>query len=185
MIPRKRRKKGTSKGMLAVQKRGAAESILRGHMLVIDPASGGGESVPGYAVFSAGELIESGTIDVGGPQADLHDRLFELGITLRDSLPNKVDVLVIEDVPLKRFGPDRSGSLKGQVNLHRSVGAVMGAVKCRFFIPVHPATWHSHAGPDHVKSDENDAIAMGRCALSMASETLGRRVARRRSRKKD
>jgi hypothetical protein len=174
-----------SKGLLAIQRPGAAEALLRGQVLVIDPASGGGESRPGFALFYKGALSESGIIEVGASTSQLHERLFELGRTLRDEFSNDIDVLIVEDVPLKRFGPDRTGSLAGQVNLHRSVGAVMGAVQCRFFIPIHPSTWHAHAGPDHKKSDENDAIAMGRCAMSMASDTIRRRNERRRSRKRD
>lgn len=183
MTTRRRRPKGTSKGHLAIQKRGAAEAILRGSVLVIDPASGGGTSLPGFAVFRAGELEESGVIDVGGPNADLHERLRELGRTLQREFQSTYDVLIVEDVPLKRFGVDRSGSLKGQVNLHRSVGAVMASVECRFFIPIHPATWHSYAGPGHIKGDENDAKAMGQCAIAIASDTQARRNERRRSRK--
>lgn len=175
----------TSKGLMAVQKRGCAEALLRGVVLSIDPASGAGESLPGYALLRAGELVESGVIDVGGPDRELHERLFELGRSLREDFDGmEVDVLIVEDVPLKRFHKGGGSSIRSQVTLHRSIGTVLGAVRAQFFVPIHPATWHAHAGEDHEKGDEQDAIAMGRCALAMAADVLGKRNVMRRSRKR-
>ncbi len=185
-MARKKRAKPT-RLQVALFRKGVAELVSSGTMLSIDPASGV-SSLPGYAVFRAGERLESGTIAVGRASDELGARLWELGRSLREELapPDgsaEWDVLVVEDIPDKNWsqagkGKHRIGSAKNQKVLHRAVGAVLASVKAKVILFVHPSTWHAHVGPGYVKSDEGDALAMGEVAVVKARQLLAERAER-------
>ncbi len=179
-----------SKLEIALSKRDVPEAVLDGPMLVVDPASGAKESLPGYAVFVRGVRVESGTIDVGGPEMPRHKRLKELARTLREDFPQWPTwaVVVIEDVPMQFHegkGRGKRSSLAGQVTLHKACGAVESAVETDIVLYVAPATWWAHAGKHrHIKGDENDAVAMGECVLFKAQQAMAERERRKTARKK-
>lgn len=160
--------------------------VLAGRVLVIDPSTGSmsfdGGSLPGYAVYIGGALIDSGVIQVPTVK-DKHARLWEIGRSLREdfhydhelkhipwSLWGEVptpswDVLVIEDVAAKRWikgkGGRMFGSARQQAPLHRAIGAVHASVEAKHVVEVHPGTWHTVAPDGYIKTDEGDALCMG------------------------
>lgn len=131
-----------------------AQAINNGLLLAIDPASGG-TSQPGWAAWRNGKLLRSGTIDLPR-KALIQERLNALFHTVEQSQP---DVLVIERI---------RGSMAHE-HLHWAVGVCVGATCAPVLIEMPVSTWKAHAGPDHIKSDENDAIAIGNCLLHLAS----------------
>lgn len=122
-------------------------------MLAIDPASGA-TSQPGWAAFSQGKLLKSGTLQLprGMP---IQQRLRELFKALSLSSP---DVLVIERI---------RGSMAHE-HLKWSVGVSIAATCASVVIEMPVSTWKKHAGPNHVKSDVNDAEAIGHCLIACA-----------------
>lgn len=161
--------------------------VLEGRVLSIDPSIGSASSLPGYAISVGGVVTESGVIKTGGSKST-HHRLYELGRSLREDfawgdertpwvipdelvgvIQNEWDVLIVEDVPAKRWGKTSwgmRGSVKQQVQLHRAVGAIHASVLAKHCVCVHPATWHTVAPAGYVKSDEGDA----RCMLELVRQ---------------
>ncbi len=151
------------------------KNILYGNMLVIDPSigsAGKNGSLPGYAIFRAGILEDSGVIELPLKKSQ-HERLFELGRTLRDDFDSVWDVLVLENVPSMRMG--QFNSAKMQVPLHMAVGAIHSSTLANHVVRIQPKQWHEVCAEDYVKSDANDAISMGVCVLKYARhmELLG------------
>lgn len=149
----------------------ARHRIQTGRVLTIDPSSGSQKSMPGYALFTAGEMDEWGTLQLDCRQA-LYRKLFNLGDILRERFQD-IDVLVVENIApyMSNRGTDfRNTSL---VNLHKSIGAVLASVKCEYIIEVAPMTWHAwlrkHGLHDNYeKNDANDALSMALCVMEEA-----------------
>lgn len=143
-------------------------ALLEGTVLAIDPSSGSASSLPGYALFRCGELIDSGVIDlkVGW---ELHRRLSQLATTLREDF-EEVDVLVLENIPVTGFGR----SSKAHASLIKAVGAILSSAKYKALVEISPSTWrayikrHADEFTEYEKSDEWDAIIMGYCILDKA-----------------
>lgn len=175
-MPRKRCKTRTRKGYKASGKKSTAlpkykqmiqeckDCLLTGTLLAIDPSTGSRSSMPGYALFKNGQLVESGTItvDIKGNRAE---RLHEINRTLREELETP-DVVAVES----------AGYFVGKMNpasiisLQRAIGAIVAAhpVKCLIEIPSN--VWQKHAFPGYIKNDANDAICIGLCAINTAKE---------------
>ena len=140
------------------------QHILNGKMLVIDPSSGSSGSMPGYALFDEGIMVEYGNIEITLPNP-IHVRLQELNKIILEEF-SAPDVFVIENIP-----PSMGFSTSGLAvrNLHRSVGTIMGAVKCEPIIEITPMSWRRYIdGYDYKKSDWNDAIVMGFAVIDRA-----------------
>lgn len=135
------------------------ESLISGHVLAIDPSSGSRDSMPGYAVFRAGRLIDSGLIEVARGR-ELNRKLFIIGETLRTQFESP-DVLVVEHIPPFMRG---SGFSKSIVALQRAIGMIIGSID-RPLLEVPPITWHKLAPDGYVKSDEKDAVMIGYAAI--------------------
>ena len=140
-------------------------------LLSIDPASGS-SSNPGYAVFQEGELVASGEIDIPSSWP-LNQRLQKLADKLREEFIVP-DILAIEHIPPMVYG---KGGLRSRsiTTLHKSIGAVLSAVKCRDYIEVSSASWYSIAKSlpfEYVKTDENDAVMLGWAVLRAADITI-------------
>lgn len=150
------------------QLRPYARLALDGRLLVIDPSVGSSSSQPGYALYEAGQLTDSGVIDI--PVGSIESRLFHLRSVLCGEFPEKPDVVVVEDIPVLRF--NKFGrSLAAQIPLHYAVGVVLSAFDAPV-VRVFPATWHAFVGADYQKSDESDAIVMGHTVLQFARHIL-------------
>lgn len=167
----------------------SVKEILGGNMLVVDPSigsAGKNGSLPGYAIFKAGVLEESGVIELPVYKSQ-HERLFELGRTLRDDFDTVWDVLVLENVPSMRMG--KHNSAKAQVPLHMAVGAIHASTLASKVVRIQPKQWQEVCPENYVKSDAADAICMGVCVLQYARymsilATLPPRTARGRARAK-
>jgi len=171
-----------TKGRLWLSVKKCARLILEGAVLVIDPSIGSHSSMPGFAILRVGCLTNRGTIAVE-PTGSTHDRLFAIGECLRRDFPTAWDVLVVEDIPDRRFSKSGRGSIRQQVQLHRAVGAVHASVRCVHAISVHPATWHAVVPPDYVKSDAGDAAAMAEVVRQYATAVIARAQKKSRERK--
>lgn len=130
-----------------------AQAILEGTVLAVDPASGG-TSLPGWAAYRKGKFLSSGTVPIN-PRDPIQDRLRVLYDQL---LPTDPDVLVIERI---------RGSMAHEY-LRWSCGVIVASCRPVILLECPTSTWRSYAGKDHVKSDENDARAIGDCVLHMA-----------------
>ena len=139
-----------------------AAAVLRGRMLVIDPASGG-TSHAGYAVYRAGKLEEYGVVQVT-KGAKIQARLRELYDTLAaDETP---DILVIE----------RIRGARAHEYLRWSVGVAVAAVNAPVTLEVPVSVWKkyvktlaNYAG----KADDEDARYMGEAVVQLARKAAG------------
>lgn len=145
-------------------------------LLVVDPSIGSGASQPGYALFRGAELQDYGTLQVGETGSHMV-RLRELARCLREDFGGeKIDILVVEDIPPARVIRARGRVFKNHkvhIPLHRAVGAILATVQADEMLLVPPQTWHQYVDEDrYVKSDATDAVAMGFTVLQMTTYIL-------------
>ena len=184
-------------------------SVILGEGLVfsIDPSSHSAMtkskndkdgSRPGWCVARDGKFIASGVIDLPPEKLkSLPDRLHGIAQAMREDLVSaygQPDVVIIEKVPLARFGGRSGGtggghafmSIRAQIPLHYSVGIVYGALSpSRGWIHMPPTVWHSVVGKEYEKGDDKDAMAMWYAAVSLCEKaredaTLMQALPRRR-----
>ena len=147
-------------------------SLVSGTVLAVDPSSGSQSSLPGYALFKEGRLVESGVIELKIGR-ELPRRLSQLADTLLNEF-EEADVLVIEDIPTRSHG--RHGS--AHASLLKAVGCILGAAKYKQFVEISPSAWKAYLRrnedkfPDYGKSDDWDAIVLGYMAIDVATEML-------------
>ena len=144
-----------------------SEEILGGKLLAVDPSCGSQSSMPGYAIFEAGELKDSGIIEIPGIHRELPYRLQDLGQCLRNDF-EVPDVLAVEQIPPKRYG---GGGATGHASLLKSVGTILGNVITPRVIMVRPQWWHALVPDDYEKSDEGDARSIGEAVIHVAKLT--------------
>lgn len=147
-------------GKMETQVAGLLIPVLEGHLLSIDPSSGSTNSLPGYAIWKKGKLEDSGVLEIA-PSNYINVRLQRIADSLRNEFAVP-DVLVIENIP------PRVGFGKGPLSLHRSVGAIMSAVRCQPIIEVAPISWRKYIPEGYKKTDENDAIMFGYTVIATA-----------------
>jgi hypothetical protein len=159
-IPRK----GT---VLYTRVRSMIPALLEGTVVSIDPSCGSSSSMPAYAIYWAGRLLNSGTIqlDIEKP---IEQRLYDLGLQLRSSITDSVGVLIYEDVPPVRFYKSGRTSAGSQSSLIKSVGTILGTIRADHHVGLRPSVWRRISGPSHVKGDVEDAIEMGRLTIELA-----------------
>lgn len=138
-----------------------AEKIRSGTLLAIDPASGS-DSLPGFALFHAGELQTSGTIALN-KKASIQQRLAVVYEKVAAISPAAPDVLVIE-------------LLRGKMvhwNLQRSAGVAIAASRAPVLIECPILVWKALAKTDHkyVKGDQADAEKLGQSVIALARES--------------
>lgn len=142
----------------------ARQDVLTGTVVAIDPSSGSFDkktkvqSYPGYAVFKAGVLVESGVIPVDGRTQDIFGRMRFIRAEFDRMWPDVVDVLAIEEI-------------RGRMSHHYlkwAVGLSVGVIESTWTFEVPVQTWRKFAGKSHVKSDMNDAVAIGKTLIHMA-----------------
>lgn len=158
--------------ILQKQLAGIEELVIKGKVLAIDPSSGSQKSQPGYAIYEAGVLIDSGTIQVSHKN-QLHSRLYYLAGCIRDQF-DVPDILVTENI--SSVMNSNSGFMsKSMLPLQRAVGVVQSIFPCPC-LEVAPATWRKYIPKDYVKSDENDAIMLGWAAIYEAGKNIKQEV---------
>ena len=139
--------------------RSYADKILTGSLLAIDPASGS-SSMPGYALYEAGQLKERGVIDIArGKSAQV--RLSELFECMREDFP-KVDVLAVEMLRGRMVSP----------TLHWATGVIVAATDASVVVEVPIPFWKAIAKvtSDYIKSDDMDAALIGEVLIRLANE---------------
>jgi len=142
------------------------KAIREGVFVSIDPSIGSSSSMPGYAVYRAGELVESGTFVIAHRGVHIADRLRSLHNHVRKLYAKyDPDVLVYEDIPASRHG----GSAGSQASLLKAVGAILAVPGTTGHVGIYPVSWKSEARDTYVKKgDEADAIEIGYVALTVA-----------------
>jgi hypothetical protein len=151
--------------------RNALPEILDGVILSIDPSSGSTSSMPGWALYRKGELVESGIIEISY-QHELPYRLRELHKYMHQLIDEfSPDVLVYEDLPPRHYRGGKSayhGNDKGHASLLKSLGVIISIPGPDFYVGIHPLTWKRLVREDYVKGDESDAIEMGYIVINQA-----------------
>lgn len=153
------------------QLRDCKSGVLDGTMLVIDPSAGSQSSLPGYALFKKGKLVDSGVIAINIGWK-LHRRLQQIQKTLQEDF-EEVDVLAIEDIQFTN-----PKMLRAQSTLFKAIGVFLASARYKKLVEIVPTTWKSFLKKnntqfeDYIKGDEWDAIIMGYCILSKAQEQL-------------
>lgn len=132
-------------------------------MLCIDPSCGSSSSMPGYAIYREGTLTESGTIEIPAVGRPLADRLQDLLQALQSQF-ERPDLLVVEKIPPRRFG---RGGAEAHASLLRSTGVVYSAYHGVPVLTIRPQQWRKMLPEGWTKGDEQDAIALGHCALEI------------------
>jgi hypothetical protein len=142
------------------------KSIISGVVVAIDPSIGSSSSMPGYAVYRVGELIESGTFVIEHRGVHTADRLRSLHNHVRKLYAKyDPDVLVYEDIPASRHG----GSAGSQASLLKAVGAILAVPGTTGHVGIYPVSWKSEARDTYVKKgDEADAVEIGYVAIAVA-----------------
>lgn len=141
------------------------KSLLEGLIVCIDPSIGSSSSMPGWAVYRAGELIDSGIFHIAY-QNTIPDRLRMLHNHMR-KLYDKYspDVLVYEDIPALRQG---GGNAVSHASLLKAVGAILCVPGPAGYVGMLPVSWKGEARDTYIKSDMNDAIELGYVAINVA-----------------
>lgn len=147
--------------------RHAANLLIKGNVVAIDPSVGSTSSMPGWAIYLSGRLAISGTFDIpiGRP---LSERLQILGIKLRSLYKTyNPDVLVYEDIPSQRYG---GGNAEAHASLLKAVGAILAVRGPRATVGMKPTVWKRLVRDTYVKGDREDAEEMGWIAIEVAKE---------------
>lgn len=146
-----------------------ADVLAEGRVLSIDPSSGSAGSMPGYAYSVGSTLVEAGTFDI--ELREVSARLWAFAEALRVDFADKVDLLIIEEIPPFMQSAGSSFRSRSVVNLHMSVGAALGVLGFRPVIYVPPSAWHADVKRlpfDYKKSDETDACMLMHAAFTRA-----------------
>lgn len=141
--------------------------VLDGTFLAIDPSTGSKSSVPGYALFEKGQLVESGEI-ITDIHANRSKRLYEISRTIREEFP-KPDVLAVEYIPPVSYkGSANRMNSTSLMALQKAIGAILVAHPVDHLVEVPAITWGKYKPEDYVKTDEYDALSIGYCVIAHA-----------------
>jgi hypothetical protein len=135
-LKKTKRSKRVSYGIAGVKKNlyGKEDLVLEGTMVAIDPSCISASSLPGYAIFDSGSLIETGVIEGISYTETLEKRLQFLGAYVRDHFDP--DILAIEHItPGGKFGSTIP-------SLIRATGAIIGSTTCEV-VSISPLAWQA------------------------------------------
>jgi hypothetical protein len=139
--------------------------VMKGKLLAVDPSIGSTSSMPGWAFYDAGELIESGTLSIN-PKQSVWARLQDLARLIRQLYKHfGIDILVYEDIPSQRQG---GGNANAHASLLKAQGAIMAVPGPRAYVGIMPISWKRMARSTYVKSDEADAVEIGWIVINIA-----------------
>lgn len=144
-------------------------ALTRGVVLVVDPSMGSSSSLPGWAVYSGGDYADSGVLQVH-TEGTRWARLKEVYRQLENfSAAWNPDVCVYEEIPVSAHA---GRSQVSHASLLMALGVTMAAVEAQGFVGIRPVSWKKFTSPGYIKSDEADAVEMGRIVIEMANEML-------------
>lgn len=137
-----------------------AIDVVKGRLLSFDPSSGSAGSLPGWALYAQGELVEAGLLEIPrrGP---IHIRLQALQRAIQE-LP-KPDVVAVEQI--SHF---IRGNSKGVINLQKAIGVIQAATQCPKLVNVNVLSWKKLVPDGFLKQDDVDAICIGYKAVHQA-----------------
>lgn len=142
------------------------EELLKGVLIALDPATGE-SSNPGYAVFWGGEFQEKGIINLDKKQP-IARRMARLLYVLQTRFPVP-DCVLIEKIPNSLYIPGKGATQpKGWQYLHWCCGVMASAYDTADVLEVPPQSWKRNIKtrfPSYVKTDANDALAIGASIL--------------------
>lgn len=168
---RKKTKKKVAKTLLDkdLLKDNCYKHVLKGSVLAIDPSIGSKSSMPGYAWFEDGELIECGTFELPRTLGK-HLRLYELGRIMREEF-EVPDVLAVERIVARPFKGGAGMNTHSLASLHKAVGVIMGALPIKHMVEVATKAWMPYI-PESMpeKSDMRDAISIGLCVVAKSEK---------------
>lgn len=137
--------------------------LLKGKVLVLDPSCISTSSLPGWAEFLCGELVDAGVIDGISPGRPLAERLQFLHNQITENFDT--DLLIIEAIT--------SGGQKNMDSTLQARGVMIGAVNTDKIISISPKAWQTWVKQHYKewkKDDHEDAIAMGKCIIGLVNE---------------
>jgi len=140
-----------------------AKEITYGTLVALDPASGGSSS-PGFCLFHAGEIQESGVLSLPSKTRPIHERLRVLYQRIQEITPTPPDVFVIERI---------RGEM-AHLHLKWACGVSLAAAHTNLVIEVPIRAWHAlrRSEGSTLKGDESDAIYIGQTVIKLAREYL-------------
>ena len=141
------------------------KELIEGQVISIDPSVGSSNSMPGWAVYRAGELIKSGTFLIPLSKS-LPERLRFLGrmmVRLYEQYPP--DVLIHEEIPAQRHG---FGNAEAHASLLKALGVILSVPGPQHHVGIYPISWKNQVSENYVKSDEGDAIEIGQIVIDLA-----------------
>jgi hypothetical protein len=139
--------------------------LTKGRVLAVDPSIGSTSSMPGWAFYKAGVLIESGILEIN-PKGSVWDRLQDLSRLVRRLYKEfEIDILVYEDIPSQRQG---GGNANAHASLLKAQGAIMSVPGPRAYVGIMPISWKKMVRDTYIKSDEGDAIEIGWIVIELA-----------------
>ncbi len=127
-------------------------TILGSYWISLDP----GSNSAGYAYWYGDQLVSKGTLSAKG---SISKRLQSMVLGVGDKKP---EVAVVERV--------RSNT--GHIYLTWSAGALLAGVGATHTLEVSANAWKKLVGSNYVKTDENDAEAIGRFVLHLIKESM-------------
>jgi len=138
----------------------ARDAVLSGTMLCIDPSSGG-TSIPGYAKFNNGVLLDKGEIQIKSKDP-IHKRLRFLNGALRSF--GHSDVVVIE-----------YNTPTAHIYLKYALAVTMGALSCDYCLLMPIDYWKRFLRftgeyKTYQKSNANDAVTIGRTMIRLSED---------------
>jgi len=143
------------------------QGILDGVIISIDPSIGSSSSMPGWAVYRAGQYVTSGTFDIPVHKS-IPDRLRMLANHVR-RLYNEhpADVLVYEDIPAQRYG---MGNAVAHASLLKALGAILSVPGPDGYVGIMPVSWKKGVRDTYQKGDESDAVEIGYVVIEFAAQ---------------
>jgi hypothetical protein len=155
------------------------QAILDGVIISIDPSIGSSSSMPGWAVYRAGQYVASGTFSIPVHKS-IPDRLRILANHVR-KLYNEYpsDVLVYEDIPAQRYG---MGNAVAHASLLKALGAILSVPGPDGYVGIMPVSWKKGVRDTYQKGDESDAVEIGYVVIEFAAQM---RYAKETGRKKN
>jgi hypothetical protein len=147
------------------QIRGCLTQLIEGMVLSVDPSIGSTSSMPGWAVYRAGVLMASGTIEIDA-SLPVWKRLRRLVHGIRKLYKLwEPDVCVYEDIPAQRHG---GGNAEAHASLLKAVGAILSVSGPDYYVGLHPLSWKKMIRSTYVKGDREDAEEIGYIAIQEA-----------------
>lgn len=135
-----------------------SDLLLKGPVLIIDPSIGSTSSMPGYAVYTKGELLASGILKLD-PTGPIGTRLNALYTSLKMlEYVYSPAVLGYEKIPITAHG---GRSQLSQTSLLMALGVTQMAFHSIPQVGIMPISWKKMVRDTYRKGDEEDAIEMG------------------------